>query len=137
MVAGQLADIPHPKQMTPGPMVRAGLLQNSYIIPAKNIILDTALSTLGETTPCKDGKDEEGEGPPLVQGGEGQGAQEGVRAIWEATRPPKEGSRGGKTSVRPNWIAKREAQEGERIRCSFADQDFCCPAQSMTEEGNA
>ena len=99
-------------------------------------MLDIALSTLGETTPVKDGKDEEGEGPPLVQGGEGQGAQEGVRAIWEATRPTKEGSRGGKTSVRPNWIAKRAAKEGERIRCSFADQDFCCPAHSMTEEGN-
>ena len=36
------------------------------------------LSTLErETTPgFKDGEDEEGEGPPLVQGGEGQGAKE-------------------------------------------------------------
>ena len=98
--------------MTPAPMFRAGL-QNSYIailFPPKQL-LGRALTTLEETTPGKDGEDEEGEGPPLVQGGEGQGGKEVVRANGEAARSTKEASRGGKTKVRPNWSTKRKAQE--------------------------
>ena len=93
-------------------MFRAGL-QNSYIailFPPKHL-LGRALTTLEETTPGKDGEDEEGEGAPLVQGGEGQGGKEVVRALREAERSSKEAGRRGKTKVCPHWTPQRKTQE--------------------------
>merc|ERR1712088_1251650 len=61
----------------------------------------------------QDGQDEEGQGTPLVQGGEGQGAQEVLRAHREASRSSKEGSRRGKTQVRAHRITKRQKARTE------------------------
>merc|ERR1712037_1059782 len=78
------------------------------------------LSTLEkETTPgFKDGEDEEGEGPPLVQGGEGQGAKEVLCAHREAARASKEGTRGGKSEVCPHRSpeGKEARPEEQQIR---------------------
>merc|ERR1711981_725010 len=66
----------------------------------------------------KDGQDEEGEGAPLVQGGEGQSAKEVLRAYREAARPAKEGTRGSKTKVCPYWSpqGKEAGPEEQQIR---------------------
>merc|ERR1739842_231663 len=86
----------------------------------------------------KDGEDEEGEGAPLVQGGEGQGAKEVLRAHREAARPAKEGTRGGKSKVCTYWSPKRKEAWPEEQHISSQSvpsiKDFCCLAQSMTEE---
>merc|ERR1712141_723886 len=63
----------------------------------------------------QDGQDEEGQGAPLVQGGEGQGAQEVLRAHRKASRSSKEGSWRGKTQVRAHWITK--GQEARTEEC--------------------
>ena len=63
-------------------------------------------------------EDEEGEGAPLVQGGEGQGGKEVVRALREAARTSKEAGRRGKTKVCPHWGAKGQeaGHEEQQIR---------------------
>merc|ERR1712117_726866 len=61
----------------------------------------------------QDGQDEEGQGAPLVQGGEGQGAQEVLRAHRKASRSSKEGSRRGETQVRAHRITKGQKARTE------------------------
>ena len=98
----------------------------------------SALNPWTINTGGKDGEDEEGEGAPLVQGGEGQGAKEVLRPNrWkltleylclyvfvsrEAARASKEASRRSEAKVCPNWSpAGKEAwsEEQQMIRSQF------------------
>merc|ERR1712110_1226856 len=85
------------------------------------------------------GKDgQEGEGPPLVQGGEGQSAKEVLRAHREASRASKEGPRGGETKVCPyrSPEGKEAGPEEQQIRSrgSIDDKDVCCLSQSTIND---
>merc|ERR1712012_367938 len=61
----------------------------------------------------QDGQDEEGQGSPLVHGGEGQGAQEVLRSHRKASRSSEEGSRRGETQVRAHRITKGQKARTE------------------------
>merc|ERR1712037_732139 len=78
----------------------------------------SALNPWTINTGGKDGEDEEGEGAPLVQGGEGQGAKEVLRSHREAARAAEEGTWGGKTKVCPHRSPERKEAwpEEQQIR---------------------
>ena len=94
--------------------------EKSAIIFPPNYCWTEHPQPLDEEQGSKDDEDEEGEGAPLVQGGEGQGGQEVLRALREAARQAKEAGRGGKSKVCPHWVAKGSAQD-HQIR----SQGFC------------
>merc|ERR1739842_111364 len=80
----------------------------SVVVHPRHPVTGVCSKPLDKQHRHKDGEDEEGEGAPLVQGGEGQGAKEVLRAHREAARQAKEGTRGGKSKVCPHRSPKRK-----------------------------
>merc|ERR1719369_911646 len=78
----------------------------------------------GDRETDKHGQDEERKESPLVQGGQGQEGQEGLRLKRKAHRTPKEGTWGAEGKVRPHWEAQGKAKGSVEVKPASITRDL-------------